>query len=35
MKDWLRFDSGANTPAYNMALDEALLENAKTLGQPV
>ena len=35
MKDWLRFDSGANTPAYNMALDEALLENAETLGQPV
>ena len=35
MKDWLRFDSGANTPAYNMALDEALLENATTLGQPV
>ena len=35
MKDWLRLDSGANTPAYNMALDEALLENAATLGQPV
>jgi len=34
MKDWLRLDSGANTPAYNMALDEALLENAATLGQP-
>jgi len=35
MKDWLRLDSGANTPAYNMALDEALLENATTLGRPV
>ena len=35
MNDWLRLDSGANTPAYNMALDEALLENAATLGQPV
>ena len=35
MKDWLRLDSGANTPAYNMALDEALLENATTLGLPV
>ena len=35
MKDWLRLDSGANTPAYNMALDEALLENVATIGQPV
>ena len=35
MKNWLRLDSGANTPAYNMALDEALLENAATLGQPI
>ena len=35
MNDWLRLESGANTPAYNMALDEALLENAATLGQPV
>jgi len=35
MNDWLRLDSGTNTPAYNMALDEALLENAATLGQPV
>ena len=35
MNNWLRLDSGANTPAYNMALDEALLENAATLGQPV
>ena len=35
MNDWLRLDSGANTPAYNMALDEALLENAATIGQPV
>ena len=35
MNDWLRLDSGANTPAYNMALDEVLLENAATLGQPV
>ena len=35
MKDWLRLDSGENTPAYNMALDEALLENAATLRQPV
>ena len=35
MNDWLRLDSGANTPAYNMALDEALLEDAATLGQLV
>ena len=35
MNDWLRLNSGTNTPPYNMALDEALLENAATLGQPV
>ena len=35
MKDWLRLNSGANKPAYNMALDEALLENSRTLAQPV
>jgi len=35
MKDWLRLDSGPGEPAYNMALDEALLENAATLGRPV
>ena len=35
MKDWLRLDSGPGEPAYNMALDEALLENAATIGQPV
>ncbi|MDP6036237.1 MAG: octanoyltransferase, partial [Verrucomicrobiota bacterium] len=35
MNDWLLLDSGTNTPAYNMALDEALFENAATFGQPV
>ena len=35
MNDWLRLDSGANTPAYNMALDEALLEKAASPSQPV
>jgi len=35
MKNWLRLDSGPGEPAYNMALDEALLENAATIGQPV
>ena len=35
MKDWLWLNSRANTPAYNMALDEALLENAATLGRPL
>ncbi|HCE06326.1 MAG TPA: octanoyltransferase, partial [Verrucomicrobiales bacterium] len=33
--DWLLLISGPSDPAYNMALDEALLENASTLGQPV
>ena len=33
--DWLLLLSGRSDPAYNMALDEALLENAATLGQPV
>ena len=35
MKDWLRLNNGPCEPAYNMALDEALLENAATLGHPV
>ena len=35
MNDWLRLDSGANTPAYNMALDEALLETIADIGRPV
>ena len=33
--DWLLLISGPSDPAYNMALDEALLENASNLGQPV
>ena len=33
--DWLLLISGPSDPAYNMAVDEALLENASTLGQPV
>ena len=33
--DWLLLVSGRSDPAYNMALDEALLENAATLGKPV
>ena len=35
MNDWLRLDSGANPPAYNMALDEALLETIADIGRPV
>ncbi len=35
MNDWILLDSGPGEPAYNMALDEALLENAATIGQPV
>ena len=35
MKNCLRLDSGPGEPAYNMALDEALLENAATLGRPL
>ena len=33
--DWLLLVSGRSDPAYNMALDEGLLENAATLGKPV
>ena len=33
--DWLLLESGRSDPAYNMALDEALLENAATLDKPV
>lgn len=32
---WVRLDSGPGAPAYNMAVDEALLEAAPALGQPV
>ncbi|MFA6543913.1 MAG: hypothetical protein WCS99_05785 [Limisphaerales bacterium] len=32
---WLLIDSGLCAPAFNMALDEALLEAAAGLGQPV
>ena len=32
---WLLLDSGAGEPAFNMALDEALLELAATTNQPV
>jgi len=32
---WLRLNSGAGLPAYNMALDEALLAHAARLGRPV
>ncbi|MST95328.1 MAG: lipoate--protein ligase family protein [Pedosphaera sp.] len=32
---WVRLDSGPGAPAHNMAVDEALLEAAPALGQPV
>ncbi|HMP81314.1 MAG TPA: hypothetical protein PKA41_01255 [Verrucomicrobiota bacterium] len=32
---WLLLNSGACNPAYNMALDEAMLENVSSLGKPV
>ncbi len=34
-ESWLLLHSGPSEPAYNMALDEALLEAAASLGQPV
>ena len=33
--NWLFLNSGKCDPAFNMALDEALLENAARLGRPV
>ena len=35
METWYLIESGAGAPAYNMALDEALLESAPQLGRPV
>jgi lipoyl(octanoyl) transferase len=35
MNSWLLIDSGKCAAAFNMALDEALLENVSRLGQPV
>ncbi|HKW29502.1 MAG TPA: hypothetical protein VJT54_09210 [Verrucomicrobiae bacterium] len=35
MNSWLLLNSGNCDPAYNMALDEALLEAAARLGRPV
>ncbi len=35
MQPWLLLDSGARDPAFNMALDEALLEFAPQHGAPV
>jgi lipoate-protein ligase A len=35
VNQWLLFDSGKCNPAFNMALDEALLETAANLGRPV
>jgi lipoate-protein ligase A len=35
MNTWLLLNSGRCDPALNMALDEALLENAQRLGKPV
>jgi len=35
MNSWLLLNSGPCEAAYNMALDEALLENVARLGQPV
>jgi lipoate-protein ligase A len=34
-ESWLILDSGPGEPAFNMALDEALLESAPRIGQPV
>lgn len=33
--NWLLLNSGTGEPAFNMALDEALLENVSRLGKPV
>ncbi len=35
MNPWLLLNSGSGAPAFNMARDEALLENASRLGRPV
>jgi lipoate-protein ligase A len=35
MNSWLSLDSGAGGAAFNMAMDEALLENVSRLGKPV
>jgi lipoate-protein ligase A len=35
MNSWLLINSGKGDAAFNMALDEALLENVARLGQPV
>jgi lipoate-protein ligase A len=35
MNSWLLLQSGASPPAFNMALDEALLEAVACLGRPV
>ena len=35
METWYLIEFGAGAPAYNMALDEALLESAPQLGRPV
>lgn len=35
MTTWLLLNSGKCEPAFNMALDEALLEHAQQLGKPV
>jgi lipoyl(octanoyl) transferase len=35
MNFWLLLDSGKGAAAFNMALDEALLENVSRLGRPV
>ena len=32
---WFHFDSGPGEPAFNMALDEALMQSVATLGSPV
>jgi len=35
MNSWLLLDSGPGNPAFNMAMDEALLEAVSRLGKPV
>ena len=35
MNDWLLLDSGPGEPAFNMAMDEALLETIADIGRPV
>ena len=35
LAQWFHFDSGAGEPAFNMALDEALMQSVAAFGVPV